>query len=148
MHTTLFAAIMAGSAAGAGKLDYSGNWKVDFRKSDFGPLGPPSAYTIGIAHSGDALTMQIRQSAAFYSYFADVPYRTDGTVTQYRVNGMTMKGKAAWDGDSIVTESVSETGDRMRNRMTLSTDGKTLTCRVSAASAIGALELVYVFAKE
>jgi hypothetical protein len=46
------------------------------------------------------------QSGAFYSYFADVPYCTDSTVAQYQVNGMTMKGKAAWDGDSIVTESV------------------------------------------
>jgi len=145
---TLFTMLMARTAVAAGKPDFSGNWRVNFEKSDFGPMGRPTAFSLKIAHAGDSLKMELQQTGTF-GYSSTVPYRTDGSVIQYEVSGMTMKGTADWDGDAVVTRSISsDTGDVIRNRIRLSSDGETLNCRVSADSPMGPLGFLYVFDKQ
>ena len=76
-------------------------------------------------------------------------YVTDGTETSFTANGADVKGAAKWDDATLVVVSTVDTiGLTFNDRMTMSTDGKTLTSIVRMGSPQGDLDLTLVFERQ
>src|SRR5262245_42055735 len=94
MHVIIAMAVVAKAAE---RRDYSGEWKLNAGKSNFGPL-PPSGLSIRkVTHRGSTLTMEDRGAGSDYTW----KYVTDGQVSSYSTNGLTVQSVAGWAGDGI-----------------------------------------------
>ena len=51
------AAVLTASAMAAGKPDFSGEWKLNIDKSNFGPIPPPTSLTQTVDHKDPALNV-------------------------------------------------------------------------------------------
>jgi hypothetical protein len=53
----LVAAVIATTVMAADKPNFSGNWKINMAKSDFGPAPPAPSFVIHVTHSEPSLTI-------------------------------------------------------------------------------------------
>jgi len=131
------------------KVNFSGEWKMNTMKSDFGALPPPEFITRTITHEEPALTIVESQRSAMGDQNATRKYRTDGTDTTFDSNGVTVAGNAKWaEGALVVTSKVDTIGLNFIDTMSLSPDGKTLTSKVRINSPQGDLDVTIVFEKQ
>lgn len=151
---------VAGSSFAQTKPDYSGTWKLNVTKSDFGPVPGPTAQTDVIEQS--AQTIKIAVSA-----------EGDGGKTQY-TETLTTDGKevaisadsplahpspevnmqsitASWDGPTLtVAQKLTYGGDPVTgvSHYTLSADGKVLTISSDYQTSAGDASRTFVFDKQ
>lgn len=138
-----------GTAAAADKPNFSGEWKMNAAKSNFGGLPAPSAVVRKVTHAEPSLVIVEDQTSDLGTQSATRKYTTDGKETSFEANGAEVKGSAVWDGNAIVVNStVDAIGVRFTDRMTVSEDGRTLTSAVHIASPQGELDLTIVFDKQ
>ncbi len=130
------------------KPNFSGEWKMNPQKSKFAD-GGPDAITIKIDHKEPALTEDWSMSTPDGERSFQAKYTTDGAETEQNVMGRTAKTSAKWAGDSLVIEFKSANGFFNR-KLTLSTDGKTLTKVVTHGEGndAGSREDTVVFEKQ
>ena len=110
--------------------DFSGNWKIDPGRSDFGGTPPPDSFTRKIEQDGPSLIFTDEQSSAAGHEKAVRKYTTDAKPTTYQWMGSEVKSAAHWDGDKlIIVGNVDSNGTEIvvTSTITLSADGKTLT---------------------
>jgi hypothetical protein len=110
--------------------NFSGDWKMNVAKSEFGPIPPPEILTRTIKHQDPVLQYWTHQKGAQGAVTTELKYTTDGKECVNQVNGSEAKGTAKWEGDHLVIESEREVqGVHLTARETwmLSADGKTLT---------------------
>jgi len=112
------------------KPNINGVWKMDPAKSDFGS-GPVSESRLDkISYHEpdlkDTITQKLQRGAE-NTY--DMIYSTDGKETTNKVRGNTVNSTARWDGSVLVVDSTVHAlrEQKMLDRYTLSSDGKTLT---------------------
>jgi hypothetical protein len=120
----------AGLSVAADQPDFSGNWKMDSAKSDFGGAPPPDSFTRKIEQAGSSLILTDQQTSAQGDDKAVRKYSTDGKETTYHWMGNDVKSAAHWDGNTIViVGKVDASGTEIvvNSRLSLSADGKTLT---------------------
>jgi hypothetical protein len=130
MRFVLLTVLAATAALAADKPNLSGSWKMDVDKSDFGGSPPPESFARKIEHSEPALIFTDDQTSALGSEKAVRKYTTDGKETTYNWMGGAVKSAAHWEGNVLViVGKVDANGAEMTvtSRITLSTDGKTLT---------------------
>lgn len=145
----LLVAALAGTAAAAEKPNFSGEWKMNAAKTNFGPLPPPTSIVRKVTHAEPALSIVEEQQGDLGTQNTTRKYTTDGKETSFEANGAEVKGSAVWDGNVIVvTSSVDAVGLKFIDRMTLSDDGRTLTSVVHVASPQGELDITIVFDKQ
>jgi hypothetical protein len=141
-------ALLAGGQS-ATKANFSGEWKMNVMKSDFGALPPPEFITRTITHDDPSLTIVELQRSAMGDQNATRTYRTDGTDTTFESNGVTVAGNAKWtESTLVVTSKVDAIGLNFVDTMSLSADGKTLTSKVRIGSPQGDLDVTIVFDKQ
>jgi hypothetical protein len=141
-------ALVAGGQS-ATKANFSGEWKMNVMKSDFGALPPPEFITRTITHDDPSLTIVESQRSAMGDQNATRKYRTDGTETTFESQGVTVAGNAKWaESTLVVTSKVDDIGLNFIDTMTLSADGKTLTSKVHIGSPQGELDVTIVFEKQ
>ncbi len=134
----------------ADKPDFSGNWKMDLDRSEFGGGPPPDSFTRKIEQAGASLIMTDEQSSAAGHDKAVRKYTTDAKETTYTWMGNDVKSAAHWEGDTlVVVGKVDANGTEIivNSRLNLSPDGKTLTedDKLSAGgNEIAALKLVLI----
>jgi hypothetical protein len=112
------------------KVNFSGTWKLNTSKSDFGGAPGPQGRTDKIDHQDPNFRMSITASGAEGESTNDVAFTTDGKESTNLVNDTEVKGSAKWEGDDLVFTYTFKSGERdntMTDRVTLSGDGKTLT---------------------
>ena len=127
------------------KPDFSGAWIANSQKSDSGPNGPAPAVTLKITHAEPSLlVVQIVEGVET----AKVPYVVGGAAVPFTANGLAMQGRAAWEGESMVTYATSDVGFNMRSKLTLSADGKTLTTNLHIETPQGAFDQNFVFDRQ
>jgi hypothetical protein len=68
----------AALAVAADKPDFSGTWKLNFDKSDFGFLGAPTANTLKIVHHEPEVKLDDEQTGGMSPYHVIVRFTTDG----------------------------------------------------------------------
>lgn len=112
--------------------NFSGEWKMNVAKSDFGPVPAPEVFTRSIQHKDPSLHYSTHQKGAQGEVTTELKYTTDGKECVNTLNGSPAKGAARWQGDDLVIESSRELqGIHIQSKETwsLSEGGKTLTIK-------------------
>lgn len=141
--------LAAASTSAQQKPNFSGNWKMNQVKSDFGPAPAPDTFTRKIVHAEPSITIDEVQGSPLGEQATSRKMTTDGKEGTFEVSGAQVKATAKWDGDAlVVVSSVPAIGISYNDRMSLSPDGKLLTSVVKLESPDGALDIKVVFEKQ
>ncbi|MGA2132997.1 MAG: hypothetical protein ABSH50_11940 [Bryobacteraceae bacterium] len=134
------------------KTDYSGTWKMNTGKSDFGPMPPPDSRVDKVTQQDTEIKANIASTGGpMGDQTYDVTYNTEGKETTNSMGGNEIKSTAKWDGDDLVVESKGSFGGTdftAKDRWTLSSDGKTLTRASHFSSSMGEADMKVVFDKQ
>jgi hypothetical protein len=136
----LLAILLLAALPALAKVNFSGDWKLNVSKSDFGQMPAPSSMTQKVTHEDPKLKVAVKSSSERGDFEYEMNYTTDGQESTNEIRGNPMKSIVKWDGDVLVIESKGRFGDNeftMRSRWTLSADGKTLTIENHFSSAMG-----------
>jgi len=148
----LIIAALASTALAADKPNFSGDWKLNAAKSNFGPIPAPSTYNRKVTHAEPSITIEDTQTGSALGDQHDKrTYMTDGTEISYQANGADVKGGMTWDGDTLLINSKASIQGMdivIKDKVTLGDGGKTLTDAVHIESAQGDLDLTLVFDKQ
>ena len=120
--------------------NFTGEWKLNVSKSEFGQMPPPNSRVDKIAHEGVNLTVVTRQSREQGEFTSESKYTTDGKECTNEIRGSQFKSTLKWDGDALVISTKGKFRDNeftMVSKWTLSPDGKTLTLNTHFASSMG-----------
>ena len=146
MMITAIAAIAIATAAPV-KPNFSGTWRLDKAKSNYGPVSPPNRMERKIVHEDPMLKMIIVQANDEGERTLEQVYRTDGSESVNKVGNREVTSTAKWDGPVLVISS--ERGDFAQSeRWTLSEDGQVLTLVNRIKSPKGNFEVTVVMDKE
>ena len=151
MTRRVFAAalLLIPAARAVGKPDFSGEWKLNPGKSDFGPIPPPSSQTQTVDYNDPLLKVLTKQSAADGDSTTDATYSTDGKETHYDYRGTPVAATSHWDGDTLVIDSkVEAIGATIKAAWKLGEDGKTMTIHTKISTAQGEFEIHSLFEKQ
>ena len=137
-------------AADAAKPDFSGDWKMNADKSNFGQLPRPLAYERHIEHKEPVIHMVARQSTQMGDQTVVTTMRTDGVESVNATRTGDMKTVGRWDGRELeltTTKSV-DGGDAVTvERWSLSADGKTLVSTTHVKTPRGIFDVKMVMEK-
>ena len=145
---TLFVGLAAAAQA---KPNFSGDWKLNVDKSEFGPMPPPTSMTSKIDHADPDLKVTSAISGAQGDMTVDAKYNTEGKETSNQFGPMESKTTAKWDGDDLIMDTKLDAGGTeivIKGKWSLSADGKTLTQSSHINSPQGELDLKYVLEKQ
>lgn len=133
------------------KSDFSGTWKANTTKSDFGPLPAPDSMVEKIAHDDPSLKVNVVQTGGGGDQNYDMVYTTDGKESVNHPGGNEFKTTLQWDGDDLVADtkgSYEGTDFTAKDRWTLSDGGKTLTVQRHISTSMGEFEMKLVLEKQ
>jgi hypothetical protein len=133
------------------KTDFTGTWKVNPGKSDFGPMPPPDNIVEKIAHADPNLKVNIAQTGGSGDMTYDQAYTTDGKECVNKVADNEFKTTLKWDGDDLAADTKgSFDGNEFtaKDRWTISEGGKTMTIQRHIVTAMGEFDMKLVFDKQ
>ena len=146
---TLLVAVLAAPAQPSAKPDFSGEWKMNLAKSNFGALPPPEFITRNVTHAEPSLTIVEEQRPALGDEKVTRKYVTDGSETTFESAGTAVRTSAAWKENTLlVVSSVDQVGLTFNDQMSLSADGNTLTSAIRISSPQGDADLTIVFDRQ
>jgi hypothetical protein len=145
------AAAPAAAASGA-HPNYSGTWKLNLAKSDFGVLPPPDSRTDVIEHNDPALKVNTSQdSSAQGKQDYTLTMTTDGKEATNTPGGLELKSIAGWEANNLVVNTKLKFQDNdvaIKTTWLLSGDGKILTQNAHITSPMGELDQKMLFEKQ
>ena len=147
----VFLVMVSLCAAAQAAPNFSGEWKMNIAKSDFGPVPAPEILTRSIRHNDPVLDIKTHQKGAQGDVSTELHYTTDGKPSVNKVNGSDAKGTAKWQGDNLIVESVRDfQGMELKSKetWTLSDGGKTLTISNHIVVPQGEFDLKLVLEKQ
>jgi len=138
--------------------DFSGTWRLDRSKSDFGafedkPLAKADSVLV-VEHRDAELKIRRTLSLNGQEEVKEFAYYTDerGETNQATLGVGEVKSKTKWDGDRVVSEAHvtrrSQTGPYeldVVQRWQVSSDGKTLTNTTTISNQMGAQQVKLVY---
>lgn len=133
------------------KTDYSGTWKMNTAKSDFGPAPAPDSIVMKIAHDDPSLKANVAQTGGSGDMTYDMVYTTDGQECVNHPGGNEMKSTLKWEGDVLTIDtkgSFSGMDFTAKDHWTLSDGGKTMTIQRHASAAGGEFDMKLVMEKQ
>lgn len=153
--TRLFCITLAAAALSLvqaqAKPNFSGSWKLNVSKSDFGPLPAPDSRTDQIKQNDPDIADNTTQSGQMGEMSAEIKYSTDGKETTYQIRGVDFKSTAKWDGDELLINTKGSFGGNditTTDRWSLSADGKTITINRHAVSPMGEADMKVILEKQ
>lgn len=144
-------AIVALSFVAFAAPDFSGSWKVNPSKSNFGPMPSPDKYTRVIEHKEPTVKIEESQSSERGEWTGTINLKTDGTETTSQIRGNALKSVARWDGDVLSIKSTLDFNGNaieLNDRLSLSADKQTLTLQRKVDTPNGVLEQSVVFERQ
>jgi len=132
------------------KTDFSGTWKMDPAKSDFGH-GPKPTYRLDIiTHNDPNFKDKITQRNEKGEGSWEMNYTTDGKPCHNMPEGKPFDATAHWEGDALVVDSEGALGGHVtiKDRYSLSPDGKTMTIRRHLTRSIFSTDQTVVLDKQ
>lgn len=127
--------------------NFTGVWKLNLSKSDYGPIPQPEAMTRTVNHNDPSLQISTYQKGAQGEATTELKYTTDGKMAENKGS----KGSARWDGDKLVIDSVRDMQGaeiKFHEIWSLSADGKALTINNHLIAPQGEFEITLVFDKQ
>jgi hypothetical protein len=104
MVRSLIAGLFLTAALYAAKPDFSGEWKLDLGKSDYGAMPAPQILTRSVKHRDPVLEYKSYQKGQRGEATSEIRYTTDGKPCANRVQDGDAKGSAKWVGDDLWIE--------------------------------------------
>jgi ABC-type oligopeptide transport system substrate-binding subunit len=117
-------------ALAAAPPNFSGVWKANIAKSDFGPMPAPIGASSKIDHQDPHLKLVGTEVREEGERTFEMNISTDGAQTTNRIGPLTLTTKARWEGSTLLVDSKASTDDgevAIKDQWSLSEDGKTLT---------------------
>jgi hypothetical protein len=152
LKAVLIVAALAGSALAADKPDFSGDWKMNAAKSNFGALPAPATYTRKVTHAEPSITIEDSQTGGAMGDQHDKrTYTTDGAPVTYQANGADVKAALTWNCDALQIDakaSIQGMDVVITDKISLADGGKTMTDAVHVATGQGDIDLTLVFDKQ
>jgi hypothetical protein len=139
------------SLAAQSKPNFSGTWKLNVAKSDFGVLPPSNGRTDVIDHKDPNLTDNVSDDAAQGKQEYKLTITTDGKEAVNTPGGLEMKSVTNWDANNLVfnTKLQFQGSDvAIKTIWALSDDGKTLTESAHLESPLGETDQKLIFEKQ
>jgi hypothetical protein len=127
--------------------NFTGVWKLNLAKSEYGPVPQPDAMTRTINHNDPSLQISTYTKGAAGEVTTELKYTTDGKPAENKGS----KGSAKWDGDKLVVDSVRDYQGaelKLHDVWTLSPDGKTLTISSHLTVPQGEVDMTQTFEKQ
>lgn len=148
---TLLAAATPAQSRAQGVPDLSGTWKLVTDQSDFGPMLAPQSRTDVIDHKEPKLNIKRTVVTGAGETSSSLVYAIDNTPYKNMAGGQEITSTLKWEAQTLVMASTLATGQGdvgINDRITLSSDGKTLT--MARTLSLGGQELAQkmVFAKQ
>ena len=145
LFAVLYACLAIGSVAAmaADKPDFSGKWKLNTEKSDFGPMPKPEKAEYSVDHKDPQLNVKSTAVGQMGEVTNDVKMTTDGKEFINVLHGQEIKGTAKWDGTTlVVTQKIQMQGAEIVvvQKWIMSDDGKSITQEVSITTPQGELQ--------
>ena len=151
LSITFLIALPLITVAAQQKPDFSGTWKLNVAKSDFGALPGPQSRTDVITHKdpslSDSVTVESEEGKQQYT----ANYTTDGKEATNKIGTRDVKTAVKWSGSSLALSSkFTYEGADVAGESTwsLSADGKVLTISIHYASSIGETDQKLVYEKQ
>ena len=148
---TLFLTLAAVAVVpAAAKPNFTGEWKIDAAKSDFGQMPAPAVFNRSIKHEDPNLVIDSVQAGPQGEVKSHLQYTTDGRESSNTMRGGEVKGICKWDGDTLVISYKRETPQgaiSVEERWELAADGKSMTIVSKISGGFGNLETRAVFTK-
>jgi hypothetical protein len=152
LGTSVMAVLLLAVPAGAfDRPDFSGNWKMNPARSDYGPIPAPERMERKIVHEDPSLKFETVQVGQRGEVTTSMSYTTDGKPSTNKTPRGEITGTAGWDGEVLTINSKREfQGGELTQaeRWALSADGKTLTIDNRITAAQGEFELRIVLDKQ
>jgi len=139
------------SASTGAKPNYSGTWKLNVAKSDFGPIPGPDSRTDVIEHNDPMLRVSTAQDGAQGKQEYTLNMTTDGKEAINTPGGLEVKSIGGWESNNLVINVKLKFQDNdveAKTTWLLSDDGKTLTQNQHLTTAMGELDQKMVFEKQ
>jgi len=139
------------SAYAQAKPDFSGTWKLNVAKTDFGALPGPDSRLDVITHKEPSLTDDVVAEGAQGKQQYTVKYTTDGKEVTNQIGPLAVNSTLKWEASNLVITSKFVYNDadvNVHSTWALSADGKTLTINVHFASTMGETDQKIVFEKQ
>jgi hypothetical protein len=131
--------------------DFSGTWKANIAKSDFGPAPPPDSIVQKIVQQDPSLKTNIAQTGGTGDMTYDMIYTTDGKECVNHPGGNEFKSTLKWEGDDLVADTKGSWDGNdfaAKDRWALSDGGKTMTVQRHISTAGGDFDMKLVFEKQ
>lgn len=140
---------LAGYALAADKPNFSGNWKMNASKSDYGAIPAPESFTRQIDHKEPSIKIVEEQTGPNTTPTSTRAMTTDGKINQVDIGGAPVSLSATWEGNKLTAvTAIDSVGVKFKDTMSLSADGKQLTSNVAIESAQGNAEIKVVFDRQ
>src|SRR5262245_49679865 len=114
------------TAASQTKPNLTGMWKMNSSKSKFANNGP-SEITIKLDQTDSSFTESLTITENNGEHKADLKYTAGGKETTNQINNQAVRTTARWEGETLVIELKFEQGNLIIRKITISSDGKTMT---------------------
>jgi hypothetical protein len=140
------------SIAGAeGHPNFSGVWKLNTAKSDFGVVPGPDVRTDTIEHNEPMLKVARKENGPDGARDFVLTMTTDGKETVNNMGGAQAKVNASWDGPALVINFKLKLQDQdlvIREVSSLSPDGKTMTNKAHVSMSLGEMDQTEVYDRQ
>jgi hypothetical protein len=139
-HFALLMILILAALPAIAAPNFSGTWKLNVSKSDFGQMPAPDSMTRTITHEDPKLKSVTKQSGQNGEFEYEQNYTTDGKECTNEMFNSPIKSTLKWEGDTLVISSKGQFGDNevtIQEKWTLSEDGKTLLVASHFSSSRG-----------
>jgi hypothetical protein len=144
--------LLAISAVLAATPDFTGDWKLNASKSDFGQFPAPSSLTQKVTHADSKMTVAAKMGSDQGEFEFTSNYTMDGKEsTNTGFGGSESKSVAKLDGETLTIDTKGTFGDNaytMKEKWTLSDGGKVLTIARHWSSSMGEADQKIVLDKQ
>lgn len=143
--------LFSGLLSAQDKPNFSGTWKMNGEKSDFGPMPAPEKLVRVIDHKDPEMQIKTTQSGQQGEVTSELKYKTDGTESVNKMRGQDVKGVAKWEGDKLVVRSKREVQGMeisITETWTATDAGKVLTVTNAIETPQGSFEAKIVLEKQ
>ena len=149
MRFVFVAALLAAGAVAADKPDFSGEWKINMAKSDFGPAPPAPSFIIRVTHAEPSLT--IVQEHGIEDDNSTRALTVGGKEIAFQSRGADVTTKVVWEGGALVFSSNVKGADfevLQKSTWSLAGDGNALKIVEHGQTPGGDYEMILVFDRQ
>lgn len=144
--------VAATAPAAGGKPNFTGTWKLNVAKSDFGPIPGPDSRIDVIDHNDPAIKINATSTGGPQGdQTLALTYSSDGKEATNSFGGNVMKSTTVWEGNTLVTNGTLKFNDQditVKNVWAMSADGKTMIQDLHFSSGMGDADQKLILEKQ